>query len=320
MQPMRDFSAQDLRDDSVLNASEGYMQPMRDYNASDLENDPLLKAAPGYFKPLGRFGQADLDGDLVYQNGLQFGLNEGRRGIENMGAATGSALSGNTLRALTRFGNDFATQRTGDAYNRFNTEQNTRQQQKEGSSNRFNANQNYKYGLRTGSSNRFNANQNYKYGLRTDSSNRFNANQNYKYGLRTDSSNRFQTNQNYKYGLRTDSSNRFNANRDSQFNKLSALSGTGQVASGAMGTAGQNYANNISQTAMGLGNAQGASAIAQGNALSGGINNAIGGYQQSRLLQAYQDRIARGGSSIGGGGSSMGSEPYPGYFESIGGR
>jgi len=242
---MRNFSAQDLRDDPVLNASEGYMQPMRDYNASDLENDPLLKAAPGYFQPLRKFGQADLDGDLVYQNGLQFALSEGRRGIENMGAATGSALGGNTLRALARFGGDLATQRTGDAYNRFNTEQNTRQQQKQGSYDRF------------------------------------------------------QTNQNYKYGLRADANNRFNQNRDGQFNRLSTLSGGGQVATAQVGAAGQNYANSVSQTAQNLGNAQGASAIARGNALSGGIQGGIDNYQQGQFLTQMRDRenrLTRGGS------------------------
>ncbi len=206
---MRNFSAQDLRDDPVLNASEGYMQPMRDFQKSDL------------------------DGDVVYQNGLQYGLDEGRRGIENMGAATGSALSGNTLRALTRFGNDFATKRTGDAYDRFNT------------------------------------------------------------------------NQNYKYGLRVDSNNRFGINRDAKFNKLSALSGTGQVAAGQVGAAGQNYGNSLSRTAQELGTAQGAAAIAKGNALSGGINGAVSAWGN------------RGGSGVGGFGSdtrwSGGSYKVPTY-------
>jgi hypothetical protein len=34
-----------------------------------------------------------------------------------------------------------------------------------------------------------------------------------------------------------------------------------------------------------LGNAQGASTIAQGNAWSGGLNNAVQGYQQNELLK-----------------------------------
>ncbi len=160
---MRNFSANDLRNDPVLNAEDGYMQPMRDYNASDLENDPLLKAAPGYFQPLHKFGQPDLDGDLVYQSGLQYGLDEGRKSASRAGSAGGNALSGATLKALTRFGNDYATTKTAGAYDRFTNEQHTRQQQKQGSYDRFQTNQNYKYGLRVDSNNRFNTNRDGQY-------------------------------------------------------------------------------------------------------------------------------------------------------------
>jgi hypothetical protein len=74
-------------------------------------------------KPGGQFNrnftQNDLNSDLVYQNGLQFGLDEGIKGVNRQAAATGNLLSGATLKALTRYGNDYATTKTGDAYNRW---------------------------------------------------------------------------------------------------------------------------------------------------------------------------------------------------------
>ncbi|HQT19417.1 hypothetical protein [Acidovorax sp.] len=72
-----------------------------------------------------RFTQADLNADPVYQNGLQFGLNEGTKGINRQAAAGGSMLSGATLKALTRFGNDYGSTKANESYNRFNNDQNS---------------------------------------------------------------------------------------------------------------------------------------------------------------------------------------------------
>lgn len=72
-----------------------------------------------------RFGASDLAGDAVYQSGLQFGLDQGTQGINRQAAAGGSMLSGATLKALTRFGNDYGSTKANESYNRFNTDQNS---------------------------------------------------------------------------------------------------------------------------------------------------------------------------------------------------
>lgn len=71
-----------------------------------------------------RFTTADLNADPVYQSGLQFGLDEGTKGINRQAAAGGSMLSGATLKALTRFGNDYGSTKANESYNRFNNDQN----------------------------------------------------------------------------------------------------------------------------------------------------------------------------------------------------
>ena len=73
-----------------------------------------------------RFAKSDLDADPVYQSGLQFGLDQGAQGINRQAAAGGSFLSGATLKALTRFGNDYGSTKANDSYNRFNTDQTNR--------------------------------------------------------------------------------------------------------------------------------------------------------------------------------------------------
>jgi hypothetical protein len=70
------------------------------------------------------FTAADMDADPVYQSGLKFGLDEGTKGINRQAAAGGSMLSGATLKALTRFGNDYGSTKANESYNRFNTNNN----------------------------------------------------------------------------------------------------------------------------------------------------------------------------------------------------
>jgi hypothetical protein len=104
-------------DESALNAA-----ALAAFNAQgaaregtiDPQYGSLLKEAPAYKQ----FSQQDLRNDLVYQNGLEFGRATGQNAINQRAAAGGSYNSGAALKALTRFGNDYATTKTGDAYNR----------------------------------------------------------------------------------------------------------------------------------------------------------------------------------------------------------
>jgi hypothetical protein len=72
-----------------------------------------------------KFTAQDLANDPVYNSGLQFGLDQGTQGINRQAAAGGSFLSGATLKALTKYGNDYASTKAGDAYNRFNNDNTT---------------------------------------------------------------------------------------------------------------------------------------------------------------------------------------------------
>ena len=71
---------------------------------------------------LRNFGASDFQADPGYQ----FTLDQGQRGIQNSAAAGGGLLSGATLKALTRFNQDTASNQYQNSYNRFN--QNKQQQ------------------------------------------------------------------------------------------------------------------------------------------------------------------------------------------------
>lgn len=59
--------------------------------------------------------------DVMAEPGYQFGLQQGRNALEGSAAASGGLYSGNALKALTRYGNDYATTKYNDAWNRAQT-------------------------------------------------------------------------------------------------------------------------------------------------------------------------------------------------------
>lgn len=82
-----------------------------------------LKKNPSFGSLARNFNASDLRKDPVYQSGLQFGLDQGTQGINRQAAAGGNFLSGATLKALTRFGNDYGSTKANESYNRFNNNQ-----------------------------------------------------------------------------------------------------------------------------------------------------------------------------------------------------
>lgn len=116
--------------------------------------------------------------------------------------------------------------------------------------------------------------------------------------------NAFQTNEtNRKNAFDTNQQNRFNAyqaNFSNSINPLLSLSGSGQVGAQYLGGAGQQTAQLMSNNLMGAANASGAAQIAGANAISSGINSAVGGYQQNQLLNQLMNRNTGVNNNPGG--------------------
>lgn len=92
--------------------------PISEWDAADAQGSvgdqsPLLR----------KFGTADLNADPVYNSGLQFGLDQGTAGINARAIAGGGYDSGATLKALTRFGNDYGSTKANESYNRYTADQ-----------------------------------------------------------------------------------------------------------------------------------------------------------------------------------------------------
>lgn len=72
-----------------------------------------------------KFAQSDLEADPVYNSGLKFGADQGRDAINARAVQAGNYDSGATLKALTRFGNDYGSTKANDSYTRFTGDQNS---------------------------------------------------------------------------------------------------------------------------------------------------------------------------------------------------
>lgn len=88
---------------------------------------------------------------------------------------------------------------------------------------------------------------------------------------------------------------RFQTNRSSKLNPLLSLSGSGQVAAGTAGAAGQNFASGASSAlgqygattsgnAIGSANARASGYVNTANAVTGALGTAVNGYQQNQLM------------------------------------
>jgi hypothetical protein len=64
--------------------------------------------------------------DFQKDPGYQFRMDEGAKAVDNSAAARGGVLSGGAMKAMARYGQDFASNEYSNAYNRFNTDQTTR--------------------------------------------------------------------------------------------------------------------------------------------------------------------------------------------------
>lgn len=74
----------------------------------------------------GEFNRNFTMADFNKDPGYQFRMDQGSRALQASAAARGGLMSGGTLKALDRYGQDYASNEYSNAYNRFNNDQSTR--------------------------------------------------------------------------------------------------------------------------------------------------------------------------------------------------
>lgn len=134
-------SAADAQTDATNNASATQLQAQRESNAlqekmydqNRADMQPWRDAGMGALSQLstglqqgGEFNRNFTAADFQADPGYAFRQSEGQKAIDNSAAARGSSLSGATLKALSRYGQDYASNEYQNAYNRFNNDMSTR--------------------------------------------------------------------------------------------------------------------------------------------------------------------------------------------------
>ena len=105
----------------------------RQYEQNRADLTPFRDAG---YKALGQISQGTQPGAEFNRNfalsdfnkdpGYQFRMDEGQHALESSAAARGGILSGGALKAIARYGQDYASGEYGAAYNRFNNNKNHR--------------------------------------------------------------------------------------------------------------------------------------------------------------------------------------------------
>jgi hypothetical protein len=98
----------------------------RDQQRADM--DPWRTAGAGALSELGSddFRRDFTAKDMELDPGYAFRMGEAQKAIERSAAAKGGLQSGGTMKALARFGQDYASNEYDKAFNRFNANRNTR--------------------------------------------------------------------------------------------------------------------------------------------------------------------------------------------------
>jgi len=198
--------------------------------------------------------------------GYGFRLSEGLKALERSAAARGGLLSGGTGKALTRFGQDMASQEFQNAYGRaFNEYGAARQREQE----------QYGRGLTAFDIARQREAQEYGRGLTGYDINRQREQE--QYGRALTSYNALRSQESDMYGRALTGYNSLRQREADQYNRLAGLAGIGGTTAQQLTAAGQNYgsqagnlmantATNLSNLAMQQGQTAGNALLAQGAA------------------------------------------------------
>lgn len=90
--------------------------------------------------------------------------------------------------------------------------------------------------------------------------------------------------QNYAGNAYQQAFNNYSANQNNIFNRLSTIAGLGNAANSSVANTGSTISGNAAQTMVGAGQAQAAGTVGATNAITGGLNNAMGWYSLGNLM------------------------------------
>lgn len=242
--------------------------------------------------------QAPTIDDARNDPGYAFGLDQGSRLLQNSAAAKGMLRTGNTLKALNQFGNDYATTKYGDVYNRrlgeyqqnYNQAFQTNQANNQGRLAGFNANTNAALGYGNLDLGYTRAGNDYSLGLGNLALGNKQADQGYDLGLRNNALGYLNANNSFTLGQQNNQLGWANyglgAQQQQFFQNYQWPTSVGFGAAGQLGSFGSQYGAQSGNNATGAGNANASGIVGGANAWNGALGNigntAVGLYYGSQ--------------------------------------
>lgn len=125
---MQSSAAKKAGDQQAAAAREATALQEKMYNQTRADNEPWRAAGAG---ALSGMQNADFQRDFTAADfnkdpGYDFRMQEGQKALERSAAARGGLQGGAFGKALSRYGQDFASNEYGNAYNRFNSDRDRR--------------------------------------------------------------------------------------------------------------------------------------------------------------------------------------------------
>lgn len=118
-------NAQKRAADKAASATRDANQLQKDqYWQTREDNLPLMDLRNTLLPRIQELAQQDSGAtpqEVLSDPGYQFGMDQGTRALQGSAAARGGLYSGATMKALNKFGNDYATTKFGDVFNRKQT-------------------------------------------------------------------------------------------------------------------------------------------------------------------------------------------------------
>jgi hypothetical protein len=201
----------------IGSASSEYRNPdlTTQFSNTDFKSADSEYANPELKNMLANFSMADFEADP----GLQYRMDQGNKSVESSAASKGSQLSGATLKALARFGQNEGSAEYNNAFNRFRTQKLDQYGQAVDDFGRTEGQRQEKYaqrGTQYGLNEAQRANQ---LGLDTSNYARADTQRLDQYGQRVDKFNRDETQRLNQYGQRVDEFGRLEGQRTNQYDQ-----------------------------------------------------------------------------------------------------
>jgi hypothetical protein len=203
--------------------------------------------------------------------GYQFRLQEGMNAIQGSAAARGNALSGSTLKALQKYGQNLASDEMQNAYNRYQDQRNFGYGQYRDTRGDYEADRALAYQQGRDVRGDYEADRGFGYGQYRDTRGDYEADRAYNTAQQAENYGRYHDQRDFGYGTATDAYNRQRQELSDQYNRQASLANLGIGSAGNLSNIYSSAGGQLADITTGAASAKAAGTAGMYNALGNTI-------------------------------------------------